>query len=430
MSKQTRVMVAVARALAWLLPAGRRDWAEAVWAEAQQVPPGMARLAWRAGGAWMLAREGLRPRRLGRVVVFAAAAALAAWTAWPKPGISHVTESEFTAIAMVVLLGLAPRFFGVASPSRAGRFLRVFCYAALLVFLAAQGFLGAFTGLVPRRAYQHLWAAPRGVPGTSTSGPNWIGATVMLVVAAGYVAVFLRLTSRRSQVTRGTLVLGTGWGLLFGVVMYVVAPLGLGNYATDPWLRGSEIDPLVVLAWVLLFGGPVAACVLAGRRCRRPDGSVPSYEFRIRQGIAAGVLASMTGALSVTAAALGTITLMIKSAWLRQWLYHSPHLTAFGTYSHEIRATQVGPYLFMCLGFPFVGLFMSSVAAAIANPAPRQPSSPPGNGGGPPGPGPEPGPVPPDGGRVDRVPVLALSGCTVFRMPGPPGSGLPMTDGE
>jgi hypothetical protein len=279
--------------------------------------------------------------------------------------------------------------------------------------VAAMGFLEAFTGLIPPRIYQRIWNAPRGVPGTSTGGMNWIGATVTLLVVAGYVAVFLHLTSRRSRVTRGTLALGAGWGLLFGVVMYVVAPLGLGNDATDPWLRGSRADPLVVLAWVLLFGGPAAAGVLASRCCRRPDGSVLSFEFRIRQGIAAGVLASMTGALSVTAAALGTITLMIKSASLRQWLYHSPHLTAFSAYSHEIRATQVGAYILMCLGFPVVGLLMSSVATAIANTAPRLPGGQPdggSGGGGGRGPDAEPGPVPPDGGRLtdeERVLVPA-----------------------
>jgi len=37
MSKLTRVMAAVARALAWLLPAGRRDWVAAVWAEAHEA---------------------------------------------------------------------------------------------------------------------------------------------------------------------------------------------------------------------------------------------------------------------------------------------------------------------------------------------------------------------------------------------------------
>ncbi len=140
----------------------------------------------------------------------------------------------------------------------------------------------------------------------------------------------------------------------------------------------------------------------------------------------------MTGALFVTAAGLGTVTLMLKSASLRQWLYHSRHLTAFGTYSHEIHATQVGAYALMCMGFPVIGLIMSSLAAGIANPAPRQSDSP-GNGGGPPGPGPEPEPS--DGGgrpEADRAPVLVLSGCTVYRLPHArvSGSGLPMTYGE
>jgi len=67
---------------------------------------------------------------------------------------------------------------------------------------------------------------------------------VILLMIAGWVAVFLYLTSRRSQVTRGTLALGGSSGLLFGVVMYLVAPLGLGNNATDPWLPGSRVDPL------------------------------------------------------------------------------------------------------------------------------------------------------------------------------------------
>ena len=69
---------AVRRGAAWLLPAGRRDWAAAIWAEAHKVPPGLARLAWRAGGVWVLVREALLPRRIRRAALFAAAAALAA----------------------------------------------------------------------------------------------------------------------------------------------------------------------------------------------------------------------------------------------------------------------------------------------------------------------------------------------------------------
>ncbi len=43
-----RIAAAAGRGAVRLVPAARRDWAEAVWAEAQEVPPGWPRLAWRA----------------------------------------------------------------------------------------------------------------------------------------------------------------------------------------------------------------------------------------------------------------------------------------------------------------------------------------------------------------------------------------------
>jgi hypothetical protein len=61
MSKLTEVVAAVRHGAARLLPAARREWVAAVWAEAHDAPPGLARLAWRAGGAWLLAREALLP---------------------------------------------------------------------------------------------------------------------------------------------------------------------------------------------------------------------------------------------------------------------------------------------------------------------------------------------------------------------------------
>ena len=294
MSKLTRVTAAVARASAWLLPAGRRDWVAAVWAEAHQVPPGLARLAWRTGGVWVLAREALLPRRLGRVSLFAAAAVLAAWAAWPQPGVGHATESQFHVIATVLVLAglplLARRFFGPVSPSRAGRFLRVFCCAAVLACLPAAAIVEAFANLTPAQpAYRYIFCVAQGwsniqgcggVPGRSTGGPPWEGEVPILLLTIAYVGVTLFLTSRRSQVTRSTLAIGTGTGLLFSLVMFAVAPLGLSNNATDPWLPGSDVDPLVALAWILLFGGPRPACwprggaaVPAASSRRAPSGS-------------------------------------------------------------------------------------------------------------------------------------------------------------
>ena len=161
MSKLNQVTAAITRALAWLLPAGRRDWVAAIWAEAHQVPPGLARLAWRAGGAWVTVREALMPRRPGHAALFAAAAGVAAWAAWPQPGVGHAAESQFHVIATVLLLAglplLARRFFGPASPSRAGRFLRVFCCAAILAYMPALYIVNAFANRTPAQpAFQHI----------------------------------------------------------------------------------------------------------------------------------------------------------------------------------------------------------------------------------------------------------------------------------
>jgi len=383
-NRLNRVAVAVARALAWLLPAGRRDWVAAVWAESQEVPPGLARLAWRAGGAWVLAREALMPRRLGRGAVFAAAAGAAAWAAWPQPTVGHAAVSQFHVIATVLLLAglplLARRFFGPATPSRAGRFLRVFSCAAILALMPAFAIVEAFAELTPKQpAYQRIACPFQGcgaVPGNSTGGPPWAGEIPLILMTIAYLGVILFLTSQRSQVTRGTLAIGAGTGLLFSVVMYAVAPLGLTNDATDPWLPGSKADPLVALAWILLFGGPAAAAALAARRGRAPGGAALPRNVRIGQGIAAGVLANGTAALFTTALGTGTIALMLKSPWLLHVLNHGHYLTAIAAYRYENTAgSGANVYLFMLIWFPVIGLFMSALGAActpLGRPAPRE----------------------------------------------------------
>ena len=161
--------------------------------------------------------------------------------------------------------------------------------------------------------------------------------------------------------------------------MYAVDPLGLNKVATNPWLPGSTADPLVALAWILLFGGPGRGR-RAGReavprtRRRRPPSSV-----RIGQGVAAGVLANGTAAMAVTTLGTGTTVLMLKSPWLLHWLNHGRHLTAFATYRYELHTTNhTGAYVLMLMFFPVIGLITSYLAAAIANPAPldARPSGP------------------------------------------------------
>lgn len=53
--KPDRAINALARWSVRIVPAERREWAEAVWAEAFEVPA-HERLSWVAGGLWTLAR--------------------------------------------------------------------------------------------------------------------------------------------------------------------------------------------------------------------------------------------------------------------------------------------------------------------------------------------------------------------------------------
>jgi hypothetical protein len=239
------------RATARLVPARRRDWAEAIWAEAAEVPSGFSRLAWLAGGVRVLAREALAARRMGRWLLFAAAAAGAVVVTWP----------------------------------------------------------GSLSGF----------------------------ATA---------------------------------GIMLGTVMYTVAPLGLSKNATEPWLAGSAIDPVVALAWILLLAGPVAAGAVAGRRYRSP-GSPGSPEqlthARIWQSTVAGFLATGTGALIVAVLGTGTVALMPSAAWLRHWLYPGQHLLAHIAYRHELAASSsVGGYGLLLITFPVIGLLLGFSGAAAA----------------------------------------------------------------
>jgi hypothetical protein len=82
MGELTGVLAGMLRYAARMLPPGRREWAEAVQAEAGQVPPGWPRLRWLAGGLWLVAREATMMRKAGYWLGAGAVAAGAAWVVW------------------------------------------------------------------------------------------------------------------------------------------------------------------------------------------------------------------------------------------------------------------------------------------------------------------------------------------------------------
>ena len=408
-------MTAAGRGAAWLVLGGRRDWAEAVWAEAYEVPAGLGRLAWRAGAVRMIAREALMARRIASSLLFAVAAAYVARATWPgSPGRFATVVARIDVVTIVLVLAglpwLARRFLGPAS-GRLGRLLRVGGYAAVLALTVAH-------------------ARILRVAGPPTTGPArqfaWFTEYFFLAVIAVYVAAILAVTARRSRISPATLAIGTGGGIAFGLVMYAVMPIGFGKDATEPWLAGSAIDPVVALAWILLLGGPMVAGGLAGRLYRGSESDSPDQLMygRVRQGAAAGFLATGVGALIVTVLGAGTIALMPRAAWLQHWLYPGQHLVAAVAYSRDFSASSHAQgYGLMLLIFPVIGLLLGMCLGPSASSYGTSPS-----GGGPPGPpGPEPVPDPPDGGRLadlsEEGRLADLSEEGPDRGTGSPGSG-------
>ncbi len=373
-----RAAAAAGRAAVRLVPTARRDWAEALWAEAHELPPGWPRLAWRVGGVLLIAREAQLTRGTGNVVLFAAAGA-AAWEAWPRPsaGLSHGAAGQGDVIITLALLAGLPllaRWLLGPPGSRVARWLRAGFYAAILAIMPAKAVAEMFIGTVPARGIDRqtfdFITQGHPAPGSMSGGPDWGGEILILFITACYLAVALALTARRASVAPATLAIGVGAGLLTGLVMYVMDPLGGGKVATNPWLRGSAADALVALAWVVLFGAPVVAGALAARRCRVPNDPTQASVAWGWQGLTAGLVSSGVGALTATVLGTGTIALMLASASVRSWLYHGQHLTASAVYGRELYASGgIAFYGVICVVFPLIGLVMGLLGVAFANAA-------------------------------------------------------------
>ena len=356
--------------------------------------------------------------RLAVVAGKGAAAGAAAWGAWPGSSVSHAEAVQGGIIITLALLAGLPLLSRsvLGSPgNRAARWLRAGFYAAILAVLPAQTAIRLFLGAVPRSGIdRHTFDVIQGpgVPGTVSGSSGWAGEIGILVFTACFLAILLALTARRTPVAPATLAIGAGAGLMLGAVMYAVAPLGLNvKFPDRPWLHGSVADGVGALAWILVFGAPLVAGALAGRRCHVEDDPAQAVVTQTWQGFAAGVVSGGVGAMLVTVLGTGTTALMVRSAWVRDLLYHGPHLTASAVYGRELYASQdVSAYLILFFGFPFIGLVMGLVGTGFANLKPRLPDG--GGPGGPPGPGgPEPLPAPPDGGRhVDAEILTVLAG--------------------
>jgi hypothetical protein len=306
METLTKGLMTALRRLTPLMAVDRRDWAEAVLAEAAEVSAGWRRLSWVAGGIRLTVREAARAHRLWYPAAFAALAAGIAWSAWSgPPGDSAIAINRTDVLAIAAILaGLAwitRRTRGPVAAARWTRLVRTGGYAAVLALALVKS------------AVERVADAP---PNNTVWGPAvaWTGEIVFLAAMVGYAAVILIYTAQRSPVLPATLTIGTWAGLVLGVAAYLLGPLGFPLRFTGLW-------PARLYDVALGFGVLLALCVPVAvglAATRRSDGALPAAS-RFRQGAMAGLWSGIAAALVVAVLSTATIAILPYDGGLRHW---------------------------------------------------------------------------------------------------------------
>ena len=419
MGCRDRAIRMLARWSVRLVPGERREWALALWAEANEVP-GLGRVSWVAGGLWRIAREAGIVRR---IIYWLGVAALAVgagemvsliWRgASVAPGFRSIaspttrvgggvyvdprTAGEFRslAIATVLLSAALPWVvrrrgtFGPVSDSWAARVVRVGGCAGICVLV-----------LVLARLAQTLGEDLAALPWSADAVFLGVGitySTVMPVLARRWSPGLLRmlraetttLSEQAQSLLLGVCAVAGGVVLLLGLLVsvwcliaaYVVAILkltsrrspvtpttlahgagagvagGLMVYAAT-WAGGGFLDGTPALPLVGLVVVPVmmlGASAAAARRIRGRCDPEVLMRESWREGLVAGALTGGVASLLTAILVLGTMVIVHRQSGAQ---------TTEGYFS----VTLFGPLLGMVLG--------SIAAAAVYRPTPHSDSSP------------------------------------------------------
>jgi hypothetical protein len=339
------------------------------------------------------------PRRMGLLLLLAAAATGLAWAGWPAAGTPLATQiNRVDVLTALVLLAVAPwlgrRVFGPAGPGRLARAVRVGGYATVLALLLVK---------------THVERSGHSAPiGRAEVAGAWTGEIAFLVLIAGYLAGLQAVTARQAFAGRTALAAGTAAGIAVGLLMYALPPLGTLLHVTTAW-QAELYRAGKVIAVPLALGLVIAAGLRAARRAVGQRRRLPLADTRARQGLAAGLSAGTAAALVACVLHTGTIALLPHQVKPLEWIFsstqslHGPgYPTMLDQFEMGIADTLAG-YLIMLVVFPLVGAGLGAWGGLYAAGRPGQQ---PGNGGGGGGGGePEPVPSPVGPGRRDEDPA-------------------------
>lgn len=407
----TRALEGLLGRCAGLLPPGRRGWAEAVRAEAGEVPAGPARVGWLAGGLWLVAREAGMIRRIGYgvgVAAVAVAAALAVRYLWS--GAHAGRDAGWDKARMVLLVALLAGLPWVAR--RRGVFGPV--GRSIAARAVRAGGSAALVALVLDVARVEHFPSPAGPTPWPSAGPwNWAQEAVALVLivacltallivtawrpqvrpalvawcaaAAGlvlfftvaplqvliavYAAGILAVTSRRSPVTPATLAISAGTGVGGGLL--VVALWNPTRTSRAPGLHPSTDVQLLFLVLIAVIGAGTAAAGLVAARRARGTNDPRAVQARAWQCLAAGPLTAASAALMLP---------LLRAS-------HAAHIEAMCPMTQALHPGLRGflctaapaVWVFFLVAGPVLGLAIGTCAGSIttAQPPPQSPPEPP-----------------------------------------------------
>jgi hypothetical protein len=314
-----------------LLPSGRREWVEAVRAEAELVPVGWPRVGWLAGGLWLAVKGAEIMRKVVYWIGIGAVAAAAAWAVWlawhTSPAADALTVTDRVrvlvgagALAVLPWVGRRRGWFGPVGGSITARLVRVagcagVCGLGAAIVRMDRTVHGGLHGPGPFSLPREIAAAVllgvglavlRVVPARwpqVDAGALW-GCTALagllilaLVPAQGivivYLAAILAATSRRSPVATASLGAGAVTGLAAGLTA-----------ALTVYELNTQDDRYVDLIFLVLFVTTILSGVLAGAAASwlwpGTGDAKELREARIRQGLLAGTASGAVAGLVLT----------------------------------------------------------------------------------------------------------------------------------
>jgi hypothetical protein len=335
------------------VPPQRRDWIEALAAEADDVPPGGERLAWLVGGLWLVAKEARMIRKVAYIVAGLAGGVVLIRLGWHDGSTNPaVPVNRGIMITVAVLLAALPWLLPVA-PGRTARIVRAIAYAALCAFYADMVLLSRYAGA----RFDDFQAADQDNWNADVMAGAVVSAVLIIGMFAFYAVAILLLTSRRAKTAGRTLALAACAGAACAVVIYAMAPFG--------GLRDTGNVALTILCGLIAFLAPIAILVFAGR-----------LAGDARQGVLTGMYAGGIGALVLAAVTIGTMLLFPHHVTLI-WANPSPavpHGTDF-EWRMSVGDGALKYQLFLLLG-PVAGLFFGAIGASLAAEEPPVPEAP------------------------------------------------------